>query len=148
MEQRQLAWLITTRSQVRVLVPQPKYEPHQKMGFLFWLWGLGPNRASRGPRGELPDGSSDENKLLKTGFQRCFSGVAERDRVLVPMFFAKVPGSVISHRPQRKRAPGLMCIVLIPQNVSEASTPNQVKVPRDRFVPKSICFYFGNLLPL
>jgi hypothetical protein len=26
MEQRQLAWLITTRSQVRVLVPQPKYK--------------------------------------------------------------------------------------------------------------------------
>lgn len=28
MEQRQLAWLITTRSQVRVLVPQPRKNDH------------------------------------------------------------------------------------------------------------------------
>lgn len=36
MEQRQLAWLITTRSQVRVLVPQPKKNDHSNVVvFLF-----------------------------------------------------------------------------------------------------------------
>ena len=33
MEQRQLAWLITTRSQVRVLVPQPKKESNVSWAF-------------------------------------------------------------------------------------------------------------------
>ena len=33
MEQRQLAWLITTRSQVRVLVPQPRKVPQ-------FCWGI------------------------------------------------------------------------------------------------------------
>ncbi len=124
MEQRQLAWLITTRSQVRVLVPQPRkqpqhllglfsclwpslgsgtrqlagesprfghqsqapaqagawidvhcpgpYEPHRKMGFLFWLWGLGPNRASRGPRGELPWRQFRREQTLENWFSKMF----------------------------------------------------------------------------
>lgn len=38
MEQRQLAWLITTRSQVRVLVPQPRKSDH--FGGRFFLVAL------------------------------------------------------------------------------------------------------------
>jgi hypothetical protein len=37
MEQRQLAWLITTRSQVRVLVPQPKKIPQYSWGIFFGM---------------------------------------------------------------------------------------------------------------
>ncbi len=100
MEQRQLAWLITTRSQVRVLVPQPKYEPHRKMGFLFWFleqtwfWGLARSQV------RIACGCPQGNLLLKTCFQRRSFGVAKGDRVLplLPLgrnSFAKVPGSVI-----------------------------------------------------
>jgi hypothetical protein len=35
-----------------------------------------------GVEGRTATGSSDGNKLLKTGFHRRFSGVAERDQVL------------------------------------------------------------------
>ena len=37
MEQWQLAWLITMRSQVRVLVPLPRKESHRKMRLFSWL---------------------------------------------------------------------------------------------------------------
>jgi hypothetical protein len=39
-EQRQLAWLITTRSQVRVLPPQPRKKDHRSVVLFSWFMAL------------------------------------------------------------------------------------------------------------
>ena len=47
MEQRQLAWLITMRSQVRVLVPQPRKKDCRKVVLFSWFVGQDENRTAK-----------------------------------------------------------------------------------------------------